>query len=313
MNSAPRLSVIIPNYNHASFLEQRIESVLNQTYQDFEVIILDDCSTDHSRDIIERYRNHPKVRLILYNETNSGNTFVQWKKGIELAEGAWIWMAESDDWCEPTFLEETYPSQDDPNLKHVVLSYCGSIMYRGNDILLYPTIRHMNSVVEGKTFVRNYMASGNAIYNASMCIFRKSAFNVIQHLEKFVFSGDWFVWIHIALQGDVKISGKCLNYFRKHDTDVSGASYLNGTYHTEYLTLQKYLLDNEHIDAVMYQNNVFRAYATIAQYVRQHDADGIYKLYREAYGKSLKIRSLKRSMHNLVRSLIQVYKKDRSL
>jgi glycosyltransferase involved in cell wall biosynthesis len=117
----PLLAVIIPNYNHAPYLEQRIESVLKQTFQDMEVIILDDCSTDNSKNIIERYRNHPKVSTVLYNKVNSGNTFKQWKKGIEQARGTWIWIAESDDWCEPTFLEEVLPDPRDPNSHDIVL------------------------------------------------------------------------------------------------------------------------------------------------------------------------------------------------
>ena len=102
----PQVSVIVPNYNHASYLRQRIESIINQTYQDFELIILDDCSTDHSKEIIESYRNHPRVNQIVYNTENSGSTFKQWNKGVELAEGECIWFAESDDWCEPVIRYE---------------------------------------------------------------------------------------------------------------------------------------------------------------------------------------------------------------
>ena len=101
------VSILIPNYNHALFLQQRIESVLNQTYQDFELIILDDCSTDHSKTIIESYRNHPKVSQIIYNQQNSGSVFKQWRKGIELAIGEYIWIAESDDYAAVDFLQET--------------------------------------------------------------------------------------------------------------------------------------------------------------------------------------------------------------
>src|ERR1700742_1367615 len=100
-----KVSVIVPNYNHSRYLNQRIDSVLSQTYQDFELIILDDCSTDDSRKIIKQYQEHPKVSHIVFNETNSGTTFKQWKKGIELAKGKYIWIAESDDWCEPNLLE----------------------------------------------------------------------------------------------------------------------------------------------------------------------------------------------------------------
>ena len=58
---SPTVSVIIPNYNHAPYLKERIDSVLNQTYQDFEVIILDDCSPDNSVEVIEQYRSNPHV------------------------------------------------------------------------------------------------------------------------------------------------------------------------------------------------------------------------------------------------------------
>src|SRR5690348_15535502 len=91
MIMAPKVSVIIPNYNHADHLQQRIETVLNQTYRDFDVIILDDCSTDGSKEVIEKYRNHPAVKTIVYNDVNSGNPFLQWKKGLDLAGGEWIW------------------------------------------------------------------------------------------------------------------------------------------------------------------------------------------------------------------------------
>ena len=100
----PKVSVIIPNYNHARFLRQRIESVLGQTYQDFEVILLDDCSTDESRSIISEYAKNPRVR-IEFNETNSGSTFKQWNKGVRLARGEYVWMAESDDYADERLLE----------------------------------------------------------------------------------------------------------------------------------------------------------------------------------------------------------------
>ena len=104
----PLVSVIIPNYCHSRFLDLRIQTVLNQTYKNLEIIILDDCSPDNgaSRLIIEKYRNNPLVSHIIYNEVNSGNTFLQWKKGIELCKGEIIWIAESDDFCECNMLEE---------------------------------------------------------------------------------------------------------------------------------------------------------------------------------------------------------------
>lgn len=127
------VSVIIPNYNHASFLQQRIDTVLAQTYSDFEVILLDDCSTDDSRQVIEQYRHHPKVSGIIYNETNSGNTFQQWEKGIALAKGEWIWIAESDDYADPGFLATLIHNA--AKGEAIVLSYCQSNEVDENNII----------------------------------------------------------------------------------------------------------------------------------------------------------------------------------
>ncbi len=69
----PRVSVIVPNYNHGKYLPLRLESIFNQTFQDFEVILLDDCSSDNSREILELYRNHPKVSTIIYNKRIRGS------------------------------------------------------------------------------------------------------------------------------------------------------------------------------------------------------------------------------------------------
>src|SRR5262249_50761135 len=103
---APRVTCIIPNYNHARFLPQRIDSVLAQTYENLEILILDDCSTDDSRAVIEDYaRAHPSRIRYDFNTKNSGGVFHQWRKGITAAGGELIWICESDDFCEPGFLE----------------------------------------------------------------------------------------------------------------------------------------------------------------------------------------------------------------
>src|SRR3982074_3559077 len=95
----PKVSVVIPNYNHARFLRRRIERVLNQTFQDFDVILLDDCSTDESRSILREYAADPRVR-IEFNGKNSGNTFKQRSKGGRLARGSHICVAEDGDYAD---------------------------------------------------------------------------------------------------------------------------------------------------------------------------------------------------------------------
>jgi len=242
-----KVSVIIPNYNHAKFLIQRIESVLSQTYQNFELIILDDCSGDNSWEVIERYRQHQKVSHIVYNKINSGSTFKQWKKGIELAQGEWIWIAESDDWCESTLLSTLIAGVE----KDTTIAYCQSVVvYNTGRIEAGLNTKFLEAQVKGQDFVKDKMLHRNSIYNASMCIFKKSCFyNIGDDYTHYKFCGDWLFWIGISLQGKVYVSGKFLNFFRKHEKDVSGNAFKNGLFYSEWFRLIDNLEINKIIDS----------------------------------------------------------------
>ena len=109
----PLVSIIVPNYNHAAFLQERLDSIFKQTCQDFEVIILDDASTDDSLEILNVYKEHPKVSHFVVNTTNSGSPFLQWQKGLALATGNYVWIAESDDTCDLDFLASNIENIND--------------------------------------------------------------------------------------------------------------------------------------------------------------------------------------------------------
>ena len=121
-----KVSVIVPNYRHARYLEERIQSIFDQTQKPHEIIVLDDASPDESVAVAERMARHSPVPWqIVVNETNSGSTFRQWLKGLSLATGDLIWLAESDDAAHPLFLERLVPEFFDPD---VVLAYCQSAL-----------------------------------------------------------------------------------------------------------------------------------------------------------------------------------------
>lgn len=90
MNALPLVSVVVPNYNYKRYLNLRIQSILQQTYQNIELILLDDASTDGSEEVLSDYQDHAKVSHILLNEHNTGNPFKQWFKGMQLAKGKYI-------------------------------------------------------------------------------------------------------------------------------------------------------------------------------------------------------------------------------
>jgi len=177
-----QVSVIIPNYNHAVFLKERIESVLNQTYTNFELIILDDCSTDNSRDIIEQYRQHPKVSHIVYNKTNSGFPSAQWKKGVQMAKGEWIWIAESDDIAKPLFLETLVTCIQQYPTAGIVYS---SSYKEDTDAAGFKTTAEETNfdfsttnwdhshLIKGESAINNYLSKKNIILNISSALIRK--------------------------------------------------------------------------------------------------------------------------------------------
>lgn len=223
----PAVSVIIPNYNHARFLRQRIDTVLNQTFQDFEVIILDDCSTDNSRQIIESYRGNEKISHIIYNEKNSGSPFKQWQKGIELAAGEYVWIAESDDYAEPEFLMEVYGLVKGNG--NIGIAFCGSrwVDEKGNegrDGDLYQN----DFVREGKEEIKT-LAKYNTIQNASAAIIKTAlAKKYMLHSISLKSCGDWMLYVNILTESNVAFSSRKLNYFRWYHDSVSSQAKKQG-------------------------------------------------------------------------------------
>ncbi|RDC64115.1 glycosyltransferase family 2 protein [Adhaeribacter pallidiroseus] len=252
------VSIIIPNYNHESFLKQRIESILNQTFQEFEIIFLDDCSRDNSKEIIEQYKHHSKVSHVVYNEYNSGSTFKQWKKGIELAKGELIWIAESDDYASEYFLEEL--TFEFAHYKNVGVVYCNSF-YVSDYMMQFTTTQEwkdslfnvnrwaFNYVNSGINELNNYLVYHNIIDNVSCALFKRDLFYQIDlDIENFKYAGDWLIYLQMCQITNVAYLSKPLNFFRKHATNASRESDLNGMKYLEKLML--YSIINSKIRAI---------------------------------------------------------------
>lgn len=217
----PKVSVIIPSYNHEKFLQKRLDSVFNQTYQDFEVILLDDCSQDKSPEILKSYKNHDKVSHLDINRKNSGSPFSQWQKGMEYAEGEYIWIAESDDWAELNFLERCIEKLEAGS----DLVYCRSVKIDENDQKisdefwadsLHSTRWKKDFTNDGKSEICNSLAYRNTIPNASACIFGKKKNLFTVDLINSRYTGDWLFWVNYLKNADVAFIGEPLSYHRNH-------------------------------------------------------------------------------------------------
>lgn len=239
----PLVSVIIPNYCHSRFLDERITSVLNQTYQNFEIIILDDCSPDNgaSKAVIEKYRNNPKVSHIVYNEENSGSTFNQWNKGFSLAKGELIWIAESDDSCGDILLQKLIAEFNAD--ENCVLAFCGSLKidiegrpFKHNKPINIP--KHWNGI----EFIKEYLSLYNIICNASSAVFKKEiAVSIDTVYTHYKGAGDQLFWMEICEQGNVAVVNEQINRFRQHGNNTTSKCNSSGTNFKELKYIHEYL------------------------------------------------------------------------
>lgn len=220
-------SVIIPNYNHGRFLEERINSVLNQSYQNFELIILDDGSTDNSKEIIAKYEHNPKIKTVVLNSKNSGSPYLQWQKGIHLASYDWIWIAESDDVASSEFLSAAVEIVE--NNPEVGAYYCDSYVIDENSKTIARASEIKNNFFETDKWSCSYKINGVqelneclkflcTINNASAFIFKKQFFTAAENeLISYKYFGDRYFYTFIALHTNIYYNNLPLSSYRDHN------------------------------------------------------------------------------------------------
>jgi glycosyltransferase involved in cell wall biosynthesis len=218
----PKVSVIVPNYNHCRYLSQRLDSILDQSFRDFELLILDDASTDPSHSVLSGYYAKPEVR-ILVNSRNSGSAFHQWDHGITLARGQYVWIAESDDSADPRFLEILVPLLDsDPSLG---LAYCQSCLVDKQGEVVGSSLSWTEDLDAdrwksdyrniGIDELRQYLIAKNTIPNASAVLSRRTILLQTRPIDaSFRLCGDWLHWGKMLLVSNIAYVAQALNYWR---------------------------------------------------------------------------------------------------
>jgi len=248
----PLVSVIVPNYNHAKFLDERIASIENQTYNNIELILLDDCSTDNSRAVLNKAAKESRFKVKkLFNKNNAGNVFKQWAKGLSKAEGELIWICESDDFCEPNFLEHLVPHFANLSVK---LAF-GQIQFsdsKGNPMPGMDGFRENSEPgIWGNTIKRpakewfhNGFGVNNVMANVGGGVFRNQKLpkNIMDQAKTFKIAGDWYLYSHLANGGEIVFEPQSVSYFRQHDANTSATNFNKLYYYEE---LGRILMHNE--------------------------------------------------------------------
>ncbi len=235
----PNISVVVPNYNYARCLEQRLQSIIGQTLAPREILFLDDASSDDSVAAAERVLAGAPINWrIVRNARNSGDVFAQWRKGVGLAQGEFVWIAEADDWADPRFLETAarpFRRSD------IVLSMTQSQQASGYGRLLavdyLDYVRDVSAdkwkrpfIADGGAEIREGLSIKNTIPNVSAVLFRRlPLLDVLQtyarEIGSYRVAGDWCVYVNVLRRGSIAFSPAALNYHRRHDVSVTIAKF----------------------------------------------------------------------------------------
>jgi glycosyltransferase involved in cell wall biosynthesis len=277
----PTVSAIVPNYNYARYLKDRLETVTNQTLPLYELIVLDDCSTDDSQQVIQNFLSQCDLpwRLEL-NETNSGSVFRQWRKGVELAKGKYVWIAEADDTCKPQFLQRVVSRmqeagailgfadswQIDEDGKHLGDSYKPYVNEEA------PGAFDQYFVMEGREFLTRHLGIKNIILNVSGVVFRRDALlaaldRVGDELYEYKVAGDWRLYIDLcATNLKVVFEAEPLNGHRRHQSSVTHT--LEAQNHLKEIEGMHRLV-NEKLSSQLIKDNQMKYLQHVAQYLNQ--------------------------------------------
>jgi glycosyltransferase involved in cell wall biosynthesis len=244
----------VPNYGYERFLADRIATILNQTHPIYELIFLDDASPDNSIAVASDLLDGAGIDYTMVrNEVNSGSVFAQWKRGVELARGDIVWIAEADDLSDPRFLETVLGGFNDPE---VVLSYCESKQIDQHGRLLADNYHGYVADLgtehwalpytnQGEDEIRRYLAVKNTIPNVSAVLTRR--LDLIRVLEEHMddiashrVAGDWKTYLYLLQGARLAYFPQPLNLHRRHPGGLTISSF-NDSHQDEIRRVQEWV------------------------------------------------------------------------
>jgi len=222
------ISVIVTNYNHAKYLDQRMESLLNQTYPNLEIIVIDNCSTDNSLEVLAKYKNRPQVKIVAL-EKNGG--FVNsCNLGVSMSRGEFFIFAEADDYNAPTQIERLHQAM--AGHEEIGVAFCRSFMVDGQGKVYDEDFNHRDrsfkklcskDTLIPKRLAQRFFLFSCIIPNFSAALFRRKYYDlaggISAHLKA---CPDWELWFRIVPHCDFYYLTSPLNYFRRHAKSAQG-------------------------------------------------------------------------------------------
>ena len=217
---APAVSICVPTYNGMPYLPRTIESVLRQTRQDFELIVVNDASTDGTAEYLATLRD-PRLR-VEHNATNLGVAGT-WTRVIDLATAPYVKLLCHDDLIAPTCLAEQMAALD--SAPRAVLCTCWRRVINARDRVLTVrrSVSRRSGVHDAKTLLRRMVLRGqNMIGEPSAVLFRRSAWSAVRpYSDENLYMIDVSMWVRLLRHGDVSVVARPLCDFRISPTSLS--------------------------------------------------------------------------------------------
>lgn len=209
-----KVSICIPVYNGVRYLNEAIDSVLNQTFKNFELIVLDNCSTDHTVELVKQYKD-PRVKLV-QNETNVG-LLGNWNKILSLATGEYVKMLPADDAIYPDCLQLQVEVLEADREKKISL-VCGrkNIVDKDGKVLFNRGFAKKRMEVSSKDAVnKNVRSGGNIIGEPGVVLFRKEVLAKTGYYDGSIYYvTDLNLWFRILLHGNLYVLPNPVCIFR---------------------------------------------------------------------------------------------------
>jgi hypothetical protein len=217
----PSLSVVIPNYNHGAHLARCLQSVLSQSLPASEIIVIDDCSTDNSRDIIEDLaRRHPVIRF-LRNHANQG-AIASFNRGIDQAVGDYLVMIAADDEVRPGYFEKSMRLLQ----RHPHAGACAAVcqfqdMASGLTWYLGTFLGPQERCFSPGEMVQLARRGKLMIATGAMIVQRKAFLAVGKYRPELEWHCDWFAYFVVAFRHGLCFIPEVLAEFRIHQSSYS--------------------------------------------------------------------------------------------
>jgi glycosyltransferase involved in cell wall biosynthesis len=227
-NRAPNVSFVVLCYKLAHLLSECVNSILSQTYGDFEVLIMDDCSPDNTDEVAKSFRD-PRVKYVR-NDKNLGFLRNE-NEGVRLSRGKYVWIISADDYLRKDYILQRYVELMEKH-SNVGFSFCSGVSVKGGretGVLEYSRYRRQDGIVGGHAFLRKLLHRNFVLAPSVMA--RRECYEKISLYPielawadlkiDMVWAADWYLWCLFALSFDVAYFAEPMVCYREHDLSIS--------------------------------------------------------------------------------------------